>query len=91
MTILTGGGGIRDITGGMATGVTGLAQEWMVLSRILLYTAIGVGLLLVELVNLKAPLPKSADAKLPGSMDCLHDWLAVRFRQGKYRTFYSCY
>ena len=40
MTILTGGGGIRDITGGMATGVTGLAHGMDGIIRILLYTAI---------------------------------------------------
>jgi len=40
MTILTGGGGIRDITGGMATGVIGLAHGMDGIIRILLYTAI---------------------------------------------------
>ena len=34
------GGGIRDITGGMATGVTGLAHGMDGIIRILLYTAI---------------------------------------------------
>ena len=37
---VTGGGGIRDITGGMATGVTGLAHGMDGIIRILLYTAI---------------------------------------------------